>query len=815
MSDRIRLLEDALGALNRTHELYVRRCSTLGYHPSMSNGYAEQDDEDVPTHPLLKTEMLSIKSSMGLYTSGSIPGGSQQNGRKREEHPGDPTHRPGTSSSMDVDLPYEKQRGSSEDAAMSLEDHISERTLRNPSSRPSTAHTDYSAHIARLSDAFPVASPLWLAQGSHSDSTVGTPEGVVWRDHDRKLALREYIRNQLPARREAEYLWEHAKKHALWQYNPHPSPTFFTNLVHHVYSSHLQQICPRRLALLFMILAVGCHVDIDERRVTSYHGSTPQAELENPRAEHYHQLARASLCEIPIMDDTNVDVVLALFWEIWYLLVFSDRKKAAGYAWGIMGLTAKLAQSIGLHRNSGKSKVIPEEVEKRRALFWELAYLDARLSLSLGRPPSLAINHIDCQRPSYTPDEGVDIRESSHHFQEWKHSCYVEYLSPVLEAISKPATNLEYSTVIELDRRIRDSPIPDILKTWDYDRPRTAGFVMQQASVSTSLEAVLLQLHRGFFTRALSGFDEAFNRKHRYAPSVVAVFLSASRMIASIQDLYKREPEITSRILGFWSNAFSSAVALCMLISRAPFTCVSPAALQELERVRILFRTAKDTSPRAMQVLPILESMIDKANDIYNRWYAGQEIPTMILRHTNDDGPNKPSGTNGHAQKSDAPDPFANTHPSLAQCIVECHERAKILFPSRKACTCSGPVEKACPPSHSWMPPPQLSPHQKASPVLPPEAPSVRNAYYNGSNTQPSPPPYHHGGSMPYDRNGVSGNSSGLYSNRVLPIGGPALPVPPPISTLSPASKMAVVDTLNFELGALNVNTEHNWMAFF
>lgn len=30
-------------------------------------------------------------------------------------------------------------------------------------------------------------------------------------------------------------------------------------------------------------------------------------------------------------------------------------------------------------RNSGKSKVIPEEVDKRKTLFWELLYLDARL----------------------------------------------------------------------------------------------------------------------------------------------------------------------------------------------------------------------------------------------------------------------------------------------------------------------------------------------------------------------------------------------------------------------------------------------------
>jgi hypothetical protein len=30
----------------------------------------------------------------------------------------------------------------------------------------------------------------------------------------------------------------------------------------------------------------------------------------------------------------------------WYLLVFSDKKRATGYAWGLLGLTAKLAQSV-------------------------------------------------------------------------------------------------------------------------------------------------------------------------------------------------------------------------------------------------------------------------------------------------------------------------------------------------------------------------------------------------------------------------------------------------------------------------------------
>ena len=63
------------------------------------------------------------------------------------------------------------------------------------------------------------------------------------------------------------------------------------------------------------------------------------------------------------------------------------------------------------------------------------------------------------------------------------------------------------------------------------------------------------------------------NRRHKYAPSVVAVVLSASRMIATVQDLYDCEPHLTVRILGYWSNAFSAAVSIFSFvkISTLPF----------------------------------------------------------------------------------------------------------------------------------------------------------------------------------------------------------------------------------------------------
>ena len=54
--------------------------------------------------------------------------------------------------------------------------------------------------------------------------------------------------------------------------------------------------------------------------------------------------------------------------------------------------------------------------------------------------------------------------------------------------------------------------------------------------------------------------------------------------------------------------------------------------------------------------------------------------------------------------------------------------------------------------------------------------------------------------------------SEGIYSNTVLPVDGP--PVPANTASLSPTSKLTVVDTINFELGALNSSSEPR-MAFF
>jgi len=122
--------------------------------------------------------------------------------------------------------------------------------------------------------------------------------------------------------------------------------------------------------------------------------------------------------------------------------------------------------------------------------------------------------------------------------------------------------------------------------------------------------------------------------------------------------------------------------------------------------------------------------MTEKAMDIYNRWMNGQELPIVVLRHTNENGTTQVEDFERRSPSQLVDDPFMHTHQSLDQCIAEAHQIAKTMFPLRKPCNCSSrrnlksltstnvgvgkvshglqqvAVTESCPPSHDWSPPP-------------------------------------------------------------------------------------------------------------
>lgn len=271
-------------------------------------------------------------------------------------------------------------------------------------------------------------------------------------------------------------------------------------------------------------------------------------------------------------------------------------------------------------------------------------------------------------------------------------------------------------------------------------------------------------------------------------------------MIATVQELFQKEPELTSRILWYWSNTFSAAVScyhsfgshyeevvligdfcrsLCACWCLEPLLlvcrprpcriCKGQDCCSELERKFVLELPKSWSALKTLNIFwitmltnflqPILETMVDKANDIYFRWSNGQELPTIVLRHITEDGTSYAPGDEPDSERRSPSvppeDPFLFTHQSLAQCIGEVHQIARNMFPLRKPCNCSSRaaqpsntngangvgkqsapaynarsspshaaatmVQPECPPSHEWSPPPIVN---GTSPVLP-DAPPV------------------------------------------------------------------------------------------
>ncbi|KAJ7781753.1 hypothetical protein DFH07DRAFT_791344 [Mycena maculata] len=470
------------------------------------------------------------------------------------------------------------------------------------------------------------------------------------------LKIRQRIRDALPPRAEAQALCEEARRNALWQHNLDPSRTFLDLLVHSVYTTPITELSPRRLALLLMVLSIGSLVDLS-RPLGSLHG------------EAYHHLARAAVCEIPLMEEPDFDELHALFFMIWYHLVFSDNRKAVGYAWNLMGFVAKLAQGLGLHRDGSRLKVIPEEYERRRAIFWELLNLDCRMSLSLGRPPSLSLCHVDTKPPAYTESTHVPKDEIIYH--EWKNAFFIQCLGPILEAVAAVSPP-DYKDVLQLDAQARDFHTPAALA----DSGATARFlVMQRALVASGRDIAILQLHRRCFTEALSGTFSDLH--HPYAPSVLATYISTASLIATIETLFDHEPQLSARFLHFWFNAFSATVTLSLFVSRAPASSLAPYAVQDLDRVCRLFRRVATLLPFSAKSLPIMEKLSEKARRACAQWHSSTTAP--------------PASVSG----AQLPPAFRHAHPILARYADE------MTFAPAGAPV---PPQDARPDAEAWLP---------------------------------------------------------------------------------------------------------------
>lgn len=79
------------------------------------------------------------------------------------------------------------------------------------------------------------------------------------------------------------------------------------------------------------------------------------------------------------------------------------------------------------------------------------------------------------------------------------------------------------------------------------------------------MSADLLYIHRSYFAQAIRQESENPLR-HIYAPSVLATYRSACRLISALRSVYVLHPQITGEVWFFWSGIFSACVRYLLYI---------------------------------------------------------------------------------------------------------------------------------------------------------------------------------------------------------------------------------------------------------
>ncbi|KAG1819148.1 uncharacterized protein BJ212DRAFT_1344338 [Suillus subaureus] len=570
MSDRIRQLEDALSMLQASP--------------------GEQ-------HPLLHRDLLDIKSIIDLHAAVD----EETAGKSKQE--------------VDDDSQYIESFGTlairDDGAATFYGPSAGSEGESAVSSTPDFSPGDRTQHTGRL--------PFSVNHLSKS-----FPLAPVFND---EVDLNYLIQNHLPPWHRARHLSELYLQQAPWffgavtkrQLMEENLPLWYAEASDLIYLGSVAPPVtsgndalskgPHELALMFVIFCFGALTD---------HRLPPAPD--NEEADMYFKLTRAALNLEPVLDrPPSVATIQTLALLAIYQGLCSGENSIES-TWGIFGLATKLAQSVsGIDRDCARWQLPPQEVQKRRALFWELFITDGWQSLATGRLATFYLPFIDCELPN-DPDSTVDEDGSVLlSFPAWKARFGFHCISAVIQH-AQTAKVPKYSVVIELDRKIRDMELPKYAQRPPREGAEL-GEAMKHYMPRNYRHLTLLYVHRCFFAEAVSN-NPTNPMSSPFAPSFLAGYRSACELISGLRTQFDLFPAQIARFWVLWTHAFSSSVMLSSVVTHASGSGsrskVTTAALTELRRAVSLFKEASVFGGRAGKFLPILERLLQKAEQAYS-----------------------------------------------------------------------------------------------------------------------------------------------------------------------------------------------------
>ncbi|KAI0741386.1 fungal-specific transcription factor domain-containing protein [Daedaleopsis nitida] len=562
MSDRIHQLEDALAILQAK--------SSNDPHPLLSEGSSKlaNMDEDEDIHPIEQVSgdvvtafgMLSM-SDRGISRFFGPTGGTEYLLFTDSEDPSSPS------------------TGS-----------------RSPESLRDSKTPPLPGEVTRFSNAFPF-----------------TPMGSTHHVY-------ELIEGHLPTYQRACELTESYITRAGWLFRSVPRKQLFEEMIPHFYKQapgedvplpSTDYSSPHDLALLLLCFAIGALVDLKQQPY-------------NSEADHYCQLAQAAMCLQPVLSNPTLVTIQALHLQSIYVAMVGNEPGGQDnhmeFSWALITLAGQLSHTIGLHRDSARFGFPPDIVERRRVTFWDLFVADAWQSLMTGRPPVISREYIDCKFPTPSaPQDEDDGEEREAAFETWGFrfalTCVAEVAAKTLTAEAP-----SYETIMELDMKVREFPIPpdaaafqEDLETPPDSEPPPLQDSMIRFVLSHSREVILLFLHRSFFAQSIIDCPRNPLRS-AYAPSFLAAYRSSSTILKVVRDQFALFPEMCARFWVIWTFAFSSAVVFATVVTRGPRSAMAQQALIQLDQAYELFTQASKHSRRAAKALPILLRLREKAH---------------------------------------------------------------------------------------------------------------------------------------------------------------------------------------------------------
>ncbi|KAI8996354.1 fungal-specific transcription factor domain-containing protein [Trametes punicea] len=480
-----------------------------------------------------------------------------------------------------------------------------------------------------------MANAWYLLQNEAGSDTeddspqIQLPADIPWLSHkfpfytaldENAGGIRDAVLAALPDHAKARRLASIYFKHAAWMYTPVPEAEFEETVFSRVYDQRMETdpapMDAHRLAVLCLVLGLGALLDLEKPSLST-------------EAMRYYQLGRAALSIDSILESQSIPAIQALILMCHYMfLSFVD-----GPRWALMGLAVKLAQSLGLHRDSGRWNLDEKETFRRRSLFYELYTYDSWQSLTYGRPPSFAPAFIDCKMPEEPrKNEQGDVEMS---FPAWKHRFSFKCLAVVHER-AFGATVPRYSVISELDKKVRDFYIPPSLRVPGFGGAPLEGphvqppieLTMQRYTAFAIKEMTLFYLHRGFFAHALEE-SPGDPLGSKYAPSVLAAYTCACSFVGLVRSLYSQHPGLTERMWFLFTHVFSCSIVLGSIATKCPTMALAPSALSNLDSALNLFNDVSNSgNVRAAKVLPVLRKLKARAQ-------AAKQAASTSSQHAN------------------------------------------------------------------------------------------------------------------------------------------------------------------------------------